>query len=179
MTTAPIPVPRPHPATLDDDALLRVCHVGRGRASGPGGQHRNKVETLVELTHEPTGVHVHAGERRSAQQNKHVATFRLRLALAVRCRAPVPLGEARSELWLSRCPDAGGGRIACNAEHRDYPSLVAEALDVLWACSMETGRCAARLCCTPSQLVKLLQDHPPAIVWVNQQRAERGLHALH
>ena len=69
-----------HPAALEVDALLAECEVGRGRSGGPGGQNRNKVETLVIITHLPTGITVHAGERRSQSQNKSVAVMRLRMS---------------------------------------------------------------------------------------------------
>jgi hypothetical protein len=172
------PVPPPHPATLAPEALLTQCEVERGRAGGPGGQHRNKVETLIRLVHTPTGIEAHAGERRSAQDNKNVAVFRLRLALAVWVRTPVPEGEARSPLWLTRCPDGGGGRIACNPAHADFPALLAEALDMTVACGLDVKRASLRLCCSASQLVKLLKDHPPALVRLNEARAQRHLHPL-
>lgn len=161
-----------HPAALPEIRLLKDCDVGRGRSSGPGGQHRNKVETHVTITHRPTGVHAQAGERRSAEANRRVAVFRLRLALAVGVREPVPIGDARSELWRSRCR---GGRVACNPSHDDFPALLAEALDMLEACRHDPKRAALRLDCTPSQLVKLVKDHPPAFAWWNARRAERGL----
>ncbi|MGQ0614795.1 MAG: peptide chain release factor family protein [Planctomycetaceae bacterium] len=47
------------------------------KASGPGGQHRNKTESGVRLTHLPTGVAVRAVERRSQAQNLSVAWERL------------------------------------------------------------------------------------------------------
>jgi hypothetical protein len=172
---APILVQPPHPASLDSQALLAQCVFRKGRSSGPGGQHRNKVETLVELLHEPTGVEAHAGERRSATENHRVATSRLRLALATRARASVPTGDCRSPLWRSRCK---GGRIVVSTSHEDFPAILAEALDVLWACDLDPKSAAARLCCTMSQLVKLLKDHAPAWVWVNAHRAALGLYAL-
>jgi len=165
-----------HPATLDEAALLRQCRLGKGRGSGPGGQHRNKVETLVSVSHVPTGLETHAGERRSAVENRQVAIRRMRLLLAVKVRAPVPIGEARSDLWRSRCsPD---GRIACNPDHRDFPALLAEAMDMIAACGLDMKRASLRLCCSVSQLTKLLKDHPPALEEVNRQRRERGLHPL-
>ncbi len=176
---APILVERPHPATLPEDELLEQCTIGKGRASGPGGQNRNKVETKVMLAHEPTGVEAHAGERRSAEQNKKMALFRLRLNLATDVRAVVPIGEVRSELWLARCPENGGGKISCNPSHRDYPALLAEAMDVIYAAKLDIKRAAARLMCSPSQLVKLVKDHPHAMARLNADRLAAGLHGMH
>jgi hypothetical protein len=161
-----------HPACLDDEQLLKSCTMGKGRSSGPGGQHRNKVETLVELTHDPTGVEAHAGERRSSRENLSVALRRLRLALAAQVRTGVPTGEIGSALWHSR---VRGGKIACNPEHHDYPSLLAEALDVLAAANWDTRKAALRLSCTPSQLVRLIGEHPPSLVLVNRERTTRHM----
>ena len=165
-----------HPAALPDLDLLKQVSLTRGRSSGPGGQHRNRVQTLVTLHHEPTGIQAHAGERRSAEQNKSVALFRLRLALAIEVRRPVPIGDARSDLWKSRVSD--GGRISCNPSHRDYPALLAEALDMIEACLLDTHKAAVRLECSHSQLIKFLKDHPPALEHVNKLREARGLHGL-
>lgn len=164
-----------HPATLDDRALLGQCVLTRGRASGPGGQRRNKVSTAVELEHTPTGLFAQASERRSPAENERVALHRLRLALAVGVRVGVPMGDQRSPLWMSRCND---GRIVCSAAHHDLAALIAEALDMIEACGLDVGRAALRLDCTPSQLIKLLAKHAPALAWVNARRKQRGEHPL-
>lgn len=173
-------LPSPHPASLPFDTLLAQCDLTRGRSGGPGGQHRNKVETLVHLTHTPTGLEAHAGERRSVAENKREALWRLRLILALFVRCVVPAGDARTDLWKLRCPASlkKPGRIAVSPTHDDYPALLAEALDNLWACDLDAGRAAVRLCCTPSQLVKLLKNHPPAMVLLNAHRSARNLHLL-
>ena len=69
-----------HPAAISPEVLLRQCVESRTRRSGPGGQHRNKVETAVVLRHEPTGVTAEASERRSQAENRIVALARLRLS---------------------------------------------------------------------------------------------------
>lgn len=73
---------------LDDEALLRACEVEYFIASGPGGQHRNKTESGVRLTHPPTELSVTATERRSQAQNRGVALERLREGLTLLTYVP-------------------------------------------------------------------------------------------
>jgi protein subunit release factor B len=174
--TAPSHIlPQPHPSSLAIEDLEKQCEFGRGRSSGPGGQHRNKVETLALVTHTPTAVKAHAGERRSAIQNKQMAISRLRLVLAVEVRAEVPAGDVRSEMWRQRTK---GGRISCGERHHDFPAMLAEAMDMLWACRADPKKAAIRLEVTSSQLVRFLQKHPPAFVRFNAWRAAWGLGAM-
>ena len=167
---------RTHPATLTVDQLLAECRIERGRRSGPGGQHRNKVETAIRISHQPSGVSSEATERRSQEQNRQVAVRRLRLNLALRVRLPRDVDEPPSPLWAARCR---GGRIAVNPEHDDFPALLAEAMDVLAACELDARRAAESLAVTPSQLMRLLKLEPHALPLVNAARAARGLHRLH
>ena len=195
-----------HPAAWPDDKLLSECEIGHGRTSGPGGQHRNRVATEVTLTHRPTGLHAVAGERRSPEENRHMALRRLRLRLAVEHRTGAAAGEDGSALWKSRLvrakkqaptKDAGDPvfkelgvtlhdqqqrepamRIVCNPKHHDYPSLLAEAMDAIEAAGWEPRGAALRLCVSATQLVKLIKEHAPALVKLNQEREARGMHKL-
>ncbi len=70
-----------------EEVLLRQVEVERFRAGGPGGQHRNKVETGVRIRYREAGVVVTATERRSQHENRARAIKRLRRALATEVRA--------------------------------------------------------------------------------------------
>ena len=166
----------PHPACVEPVRLLRDCVERRTRGSGPGGQHRNKVETKIVLVHGPSGVTAQAGERRHLAQNRSVAIRRLRLALAVEVRGPAgALDRAPSELFRSR---VRGGRIVLSPEHDDFPALLAEALDCVGAAGHDPRPAAAVLGCSPTQLVRMLADHPPALAACNAARRDAGLPAL-
>ena len=67
---------------LPQDDLLAECDEEFFMSGGPGGQHRNKTESGVRLTHRPTEVSVTATERRSQARNRTAALERLREALA-------------------------------------------------------------------------------------------------
>jgi hypothetical protein len=164
-----------HPAACDAEQLLAECQVRRLRRSGPGGQHRNKVETAVSLRHLPTGVEAEASERRSQAENGRMALGRLRVNLALGVRCPKCAICAPSTLWQSRVVD---GQLRVSARHEHFPALLAEALDVLASVEADSKRAAAVLGCTPSQLLKFLKHEPRALTLVNGWRQERGLHGL-
>ncbi len=165
-----------HPAMLADPALRKECRVDFGRGSGPGGQHRNKVETAVRITHLPTGLSAAATERRSQSQNQHTAERRLRLELGRRVRRQIdPKRYEPSSLWKMR---RQGTKLPVNPRNRDYPALLAEALDIVAAKGFDVGGAAGVLGITMSQLARLIRHDRHAFALVNEGRTDRGLPPL-
>lgn len=186
-----------HPAALPLEKLLADCAFSTSRRSGPGGQHRNKVETAVIVTHQPTDIVAEASERRSQQANRQTAIHRLRLKLAIAVRSPASqifatrepkIAEtaetsetiegglfAISDLWKRR---VAGGRVAIAVEHSDYPAMLAELLDHLAMDYWDVAPVAGRIQLTGSQLTKFLRKYPAALCYVNEQRKLHGLSIL-
>ena len=164
-----------HPAEISPDELMKDCDVRRERRSGPGGQHRNKVETAVVLVHRPSGIKGEASERRSQHENRRVAVARLRVNLALALRLIRPVESVPSERWQARCR---GGSFRVNPQHEDFAPLLAEALDVIDAQRQDVPAAARALRVTTSQLIRFLQAEPRACEQVNRQRVAAGLHRL-
>jgi hypothetical protein len=158
-----------HPARIPIRNLLADCEFRRTRRSGPGGQHRNKVETAVVVEHLPTGIRAEANETRSQDTNRQKAIHRLRVRLALEIRAP-ELPEL-TELWQSRTTS---GKLAVNSEHEDFPALLSEALDMLADQNFDLAAAATRLNVSSSQLVKFLKVETAALASVNRERETRG-----
>jgi peptide chain release factor 2 len=98
---------------IDDDVQIQInesdLKIDTLRSSGAGGQHVNKVESAVRITHEPTGTTVLCQQERSQHKNRAMAMKILRsklYELEMRQRA-----EKAAEAHKSKKDIAWGSQI--------------------------------------------------------------------
>jgi len=168
--------PRATWSKLTEDQLLAQCEVDTYRASGPGGQKRNKTSSAVRLRHLPTGLIVIAEESRSQHQNKARALQRLRRGLFLHLRDELPL-EARTPDAVAALPDyatarGADGRLALGAkDHRFWPA-VGVVLDVMTFCEGQVAAAAELLAISTGNLIDFLQVDTKVWQEANRIRAQ-------
>ena len=97
-----------------EDAISQVeivdseIRVDTYRASGAGGQHINKTDSAVRITHQPTGIVVSCQNQRSQHQNKEVCMEMLAVRLLAKKREEqaaelaAEAGESKKVEWGSQ-----------------------------------------------------------------------------
>lgn len=168
-----------HPVYWSEEQLLAACRISFSRASGPGGQNRNKVETSVLIEHVPTGLIGQASERRNQIENRKVALHRLRLQLALQHPSVHP-SEIEDDSPKSDDRSVTGrycraGRMDISESNWDFPIVLFESVEMLIRTSWNVSEVAEEISVSSSQLIKLLKKYPPAFVRLNQAREALGL----
>ena len=162
-----------------DDALVAQSEVDRYRASGPGGQHRNKTESAVRLRHKASGVAAIGEDSRSQSENKLHAVRRLRAAIALEVREPVALDGYVPSARLAAFVAAGTGPLGAKTKLTGtYWAAIGELLDLVVAGELEIGTTAQRLGITTGALSKLLLHDEAVARVLNDLRRARGMRPL-
>jgi hypothetical protein len=162
---------------LTDDQLLAQCEVDTYRASGPGGQKRNKTSSAVRLRHTPTGLFVIAEESRSQHENKAKALRRVRQALYLQLREPVDATTIVNHPEFAPARD-GEGRLHLSAKNPLFWPAAGVVLDALAAAEGQVSTAAEWLGTGTANLVDFLQVHEKVWQVANQLRQSFGLKAL-
>ena len=170
----------------DDQALLADCDVNVHRASGPGGQHRNKVSTAVRLTHRPTGITVTAYDSRSQADNRRTALKRLRMKIACQSRRPLDVDKMVVPEAVASClftprkgPAAGSGRrLQVGRKDRRYWAVVQFLLDLVEASAGRLSDAAGAIGITTSNLATILKEDRHSWAAAAELRKRHGLGPL-
>ncbi|GLT63321.1 hypothetical protein SLA2020_358950 [Shorea laevis] len=154
------------------------------KASGPGGQHRNKRESAVRIKHLPTGVIAQAVEDRSQHMNRASALARLRTQLALKVRNKVDLDSYSPPLELlcilplastirgSEC----GPQIG--PKNPKFVLGMQALLDLIFAVEGSVSEAAKLLGLSTGALSRLILSDDSLRMAVNELRASKGMKPL-
>ncbi|MBL8864912.1 MAG: peptide chain release factor-like protein [Planctomycetia bacterium] len=165
--------PRATWSMLSDAERLGQCDVDTYRASGPGGQKRNKTSSAVRLRHRPTGLIVIAEESRSQHENKAKALGRLYRAFFLELRDPIaPTADAVRVHpdWIA----FADGKLNLAAKNPLFWPTAGLALDVLAATQAQVSTAAELLGISTANLVEFLHTDPKLWQAANRLRAAFG-----
>eukprot|EP00466_Bigelowiella_natans_P003402 jgi/Bigna1/133871/aug1.23_g8579 len=155
-----------------DDAFVKQhCESKRYRGSGPGGQHRNKVETCARVTHIATGISATACEHRELKLNTDMAVRRLRIKLAADIRHPFVMVDGQHLNFPGT-----KGRIS--ASNKGYPLFVARFLDVLAGNKGQLRPAAEAFGITSSAATRIAFADKVFLASVQSIRQQNGLNPL-
>jgi hypothetical protein len=165
-------------ADLSDPHLLAQCALDTYRASGPGGQKRNKTSSAVRLRHLPSGLIVIAEESRSQHENRARALRRMRQALYLKVRDDLP-AEVLNPQALGAHPGYrgarnGAGRLELGRKDPRFWPAAGVVLDVLQAVRARVSEAAAALGLSTGNLIDFLCSDPKVWEQANVLRARFG-----
>ncbi len=163
---------------LTDEQLLAQCDVDTYRASGPGGQKRNKTSSAVRLRHPATGMLVIAEESRSQHENKARALRRLRQALFLKLRDELA-ADGRTPEALAARPElaaalSAAGRLEVGRKDPRFWPAAGLVLDVLLAVEARVSDAARLLGVSTGNLIAFLATEPKLWEQANLLRQRCG-----
>ncbi len=156
---------------LSDEQLLAACRSEKFRAQGPGGQHTNRTDSAVRITHVESGLQAQCQDHREQARNHKEALRRLRLRLALTIRGPTQT--------TLLAPYKQGTRIIIGANNNNFPQVVGIIFDALVEEKGSLRSVADRLLVSTSQLTKLLTSDKEVHAAANTIRQAHGLGAIH
>ena len=159
-----------------DEQILKECRWEAFRASGPGGQKRNKTSSAIRLVHVPSGLAAIANESRSQAANRKVALRRLRHRKMVELRAVIePETFVPPEWFTHLCPK---GRLEVPERGEFYLAAAGLVLDVLASRAWSVSEAAVMLGLSTGNLVRFLQRDEKVMAQVNAMRVRGGFKPL-
>ncbi|XP_065025671.1 uncharacterized protein LOC135581710 isoform X1 [Musa acuminata AAA Group] len=169
---------------LSDEQLMAQCDMDTFKASGPGGQHRNKRESAVRLSHRPTGIVAQAVEERSQHKNRAMALTRLRTLLALKVRKPIDLdGYTPPSELLQILPAKStirgkdvGPQIGPN--NPKFALGMQALLDLIFSVEGSVSETAKMLGLSTGALSRLILSDDSLRVTVNELRTSKGMRPL-
>ncbi|MDS0218196.1 peptide chain release factor 2 [Pseudidiomarina andamanensis] len=139
---------------VDDSIQIEInpadLRVDTYRASGAGGQHVNRTDSAIRITHEPTGVVVQCQSDRSQHKNRDAAMKQLRaklfeLELQKQLAEKQALEDSKSDIgWGSQIrsyvlDDARIKDLRTGVENRNTQAVLDGALDPFIEASLKSG----------------------------------------
>lgn len=146
------------------DELLAACTQKGFQGSGPGGQHRNKTNTGVQLFLREYNLEIKSCEARSAKENRVHALHRMQMEIALKVRETPPATEIPF-------PGSNGHIQPSNAL---FPLFIAHVFDIMATKSGDTKAAAQAFGISPSALVKILRQDKSCAEKLQNQRVAGG-----
>ncbi|KAI3450170.1 hypothetical protein Pfo_006835 [Paulownia fortunei] len=170
--------------SMTDEKLMSQCEMDTFKASGPGGQHRNKRESAVRLKHLPTGIIAQAAEDRSQHKNRAAALVRLRSLLALKVRNTVDLDTyvpppELVQILPAKSTIRGSDRGPQIGPNNPKFALGMQALlDLIFAVEGSVSDAAKKLGLSTGALSRLILSDDSLRLAVNEFRVAKGLKPL-
>jgi len=157
---------------LSDTELLAQCELDTYRASGPGGQKRNKTSSAVRIRHLPSGLIVISEESRSQHENREQALRRMRKALWLELRSPIAEADRTPEC-IAAHPDYvrarnRDGRLSLGHKNPLFWPVVGLVLDLMTEHRGRVSEVATAMGISTGNLIRFLDEDPK--VWQSANR---------